>query len=152
MREVGLLRWLGFDGHKISDTTPVETSGSGQPIGRRVGGRATATATQAGRDGARHLKKSLEHFQPSDLSASYRFIADEAGNYPVLDLCRTLEVSRSGYYEWASRPDSPDHLAGRVSQVFWRHSRRYGSRRIAAELPMNQRAPQNASVAAGCGG
>jgi len=68
------------------------------------------------------------------MSASYQFIAVEAANYPVIDLCRTLGVSRSGYYEWASQPESSDDLAPRVSQVFWRHSRRYGSRRIAVEL------------------
>src|SRR5262245_65793319 len=31
-------------------------------------------------------------------------------------------------------PGIRDDLAPRVSEVFWRHSRRYGSRRIAAEL------------------
>ena len=68
------------------------------------------------------------------MSASYWFIASEATNYPVVDLCRALGVSRSGYYEWAGRLESRDDLAPRVSEVFWRHSRRYGSRRIAAEL------------------
>lgn len=68
------------------------------------------------------------------MSASYRFIASEATNYPVVDLCQALGVSRSGYYEWAGRLESTDELAPRGSEVFWRHSRRYGSRRIAAEL------------------
>ena len=66
--------------------------------------------------------------------SSYRFIVSEAANYPVVDLCRMLGVSRSGYYEWARRPESTDDFAPRVSEVFWRHSRRYGSRRITAEL------------------
>ena len=64
----------------------------------------------------------------------HRFIANEATNYPVADLCRVLGVSRSGYYEWAGRAESSDDLAPRVSEVFWRHSRRYGSRRVTAEL------------------
>src|SRR5262245_18313065 len=68
------------------------------------------------------------------MSANYHFIAGEAANYHVVDLCRALGVSRSGYYGWASRSESSDDLAPRVSAVFWRHSRRYGSRRIAAEL------------------
>jgi putative transposase len=68
------------------------------------------------------------------MSANYRFIASEAANHPVVALCRMLGVSRGGYYGWAGRPKSSDDLAPRVSQVFWRHSRRYGSRRIAAEL------------------
>jgi transposase InsO family protein len=45
------------------------------------------------------------------MSANYQFIAAEAANYPVVDLSRMLGVSRSGYYEWASRPESSDDLA-----------------------------------------
>jgi putative transposase len=59
------------------------------------------------------------------VSARYQFIAGEAANYPVVDLCRMLGVSRSGCYGWASRPESSDDLAPRVSKVL---------RRIAAEL------------------
>jgi len=43
-------------------------------------------------------------------------------------------VSRSGYYAWKERPERQDQLAPKVEEVFWFHSRRYGSRRIAAEL------------------
>src|SRR5262245_11687145 len=49
-------------------------------------------------------------------------------------LCRVLEVNRSGYYAWKERPEGQDPLAPRVEEVFWQHSRRYGSRRITAEL------------------
>jgi len=68
------------------------------------------------------------------VSSSYRFITSEATNYTVVDLCRALGGSRSGCYEWAGRLESKDDLAPRVSEVFRRRSRRYGSRRIAAEL------------------
>ena len=54
--------------------------------------------------------------------------------YPAAVLCRLLEVSRSGYYAWRARPERQDRLAPQVGEVFWRHSRRYGSRRITAEL------------------
>ena len=64
----------------------------------------------------------------------HQFIADESGNYPTVELCRALGVSRSGYYGWANRLRPSDGLAPRVSEVFWRHSRRYGSRRVAVEL------------------
>jgi len=30
----------------------------------------------------------------------YRFIQAQSQTYPVQVLCQTLEVSRSGYYEW----------------------------------------------------
>jgi putative transposase len=65
---------------------------------------------------------------------TYRFIAHEASTYPTAILCRQLGVSRSGYYAWKERPESQDQLAPQVAEVFWRHSRRYGSRRITAEL------------------
>jgi transposase InsO family protein len=64
----------------------------------------------------------------------YRFIAREAANYPTVILCQLLGVSRSGYYIWKERPERQDHLAPKVEEVFWFHSRRYGSRRITAEL------------------
>src|SRR5262249_2050742 len=94
----------------------------------------TATAAQAGRDGTRHLKKSLEHFQPADLTLIYRFIASEATTFPAVILCQLLGVSRSGYYAWKERPERQDPLATKVEEVFWQNSRRYGSRGIAAEL------------------
>ena len=64
----------------------------------------------------------------------YRFIEREAGTYPAAILCRVLGVSRSGYYAWRVRPEREDQLALRVKEIFWQHSRRYGSRRIRAEL------------------
>jgi putative transposase len=64
----------------------------------------------------------------------YRVIASEATTYPAAMLCRVLEVNRSGYYAWKERSERQDPLAPRVEEVFWQHSRRYGSRRITAEL------------------
>src|SRR5262245_30706963 len=82
----------------------------------------------------RHPKKSVKHFQPSDVKQIFRFIAGEAKTYPAVILCRVLGVSRSGYYAWRVRPERQDQLALRVKEIFWQHSRRYGSRRIRAEL------------------
>src|SRR5262249_31471193 len=48
--------------------------------------------------------------------------------------CQLLGVSRSGYYAWKERPERQDQLATKVEEAFWFHSRRYGSRRIAAGL------------------
>lgn len=66
-----------------------------------------------------------------------RFIHQEARNYPVSAWCDALGVDRSCYYRWR-RPeaDNPEEIHARelVREVFWRNSRRYGSRRIAAEL------------------
>jgi transposase InsO family protein len=68
------------------------------------------------------------------VTETYRFIANEATTYPVAILCRALGVSRSGYYAWKERPTRQDQLAPQVEEVFWQNSRRYGSRRITAEL------------------
>jgi putative transposase len=61
-------------------------------------------------------------------------IAQQADHFAVADLCRALGVSRSGYYAWRNRMAGADGLTPQVAQVFWRHSRRYGARRIVAEL------------------
>jgi putative transposase len=68
------------------------------------------------------------------VTETYRFIVGEATIYPATILCRTLGVSRSGYYAWKERPARQDQLALQVEEVFWQNSRRYGSRRITAEL------------------
>ncbi len=59
--------------------------------------------------------------------------------YPVDAVCRALRVSRSGFYAWRGRqarraPETKVALAAVVEAVFWRHARRYGVRRIVAEL------------------
>jgi transposase InsO family protein len=59
--------------------------------------------------------------------------------HPVGLLCVLLGVSRTGYYRWC-RGETYQPSAGKQAQsrqveaVFWEHRRRYGSRRIAAEL------------------
>jgi putative transposase len=68
------------------------------------------------------------------VTETYRFIAGEATIYPAAILCRVLGVSRSGYYAWRERPARQDQLTPKVAEVFWQNSRRYGSRRITAEL------------------
>lgn len=54
-------------------------------------------------------------------------------------VCGLLEVSRSGFYAWRSsqvslREERDQELMPWISEVFWRHRRRYGARRIAMEL------------------
>ncbi len=54
-------------------------------------------------------------------------------------VCDLLEVSRSGFYAWRSaeeslREERDRELAPVIEEVFWRHRRRYGARRIAVEL------------------
>ena len=61
------------------------------------------------------------------------------GSFPLASLCETLEVSRAGYYAWRSEAQSTQQQRDRelmplVCDIFWKHKRRYGARRIAVEL------------------
>ena len=54
-------------------------------------------------------------------------------------MCRALEVSRSGYYAWKTRPKSParvdnEKLLTQINRVFWDNDRNYGSPRIWNQL------------------
>lgn len=64
----------------------------------------------------------------------YAFIATQATDFTVLDLCQSLGVSRSGYYAWQQRPARTDKMTTAVTTAFGRHKRRYGSRRLTVEL------------------
>jgi putative transposase len=70
---------------------------------------------------------------------SYAFIRDHVAAFPVSLMCQVLGVSRSGYYEWASRPvSSPalgdQALATEIQAVHAGSRGRYGSPRVHAEL------------------
>ena len=69
----------------------------------------------------------------------FAFIAAEKATYPVRVLCRTLEVSRAGFYAWHVRPPAArtqqDQQLGVEIQAIHAESRqRYGSPRVHAEL------------------
>jgi len=82
----------------------------------------------------------------------FGFIRTEKANYPVPVLCRVLEVSRSGFYAWLSRPASlrsredarlrveirAEHAASRGT---------YGSPRIQTELGKSGRRVSRKRVA-----
>ena len=69
----------------------------------------------------------------------FAFIAAEKATYPVRVLCRTLAVSRAGFYAWHGRPPAArtqaDQRLGVEIQAIHAESRqRYGSPRVHAEL------------------
>ena len=68
------------------------------------------------------------------MTAVYQVVATQAAHFAVADLCQTLGVSRSGYYQWREQRPQADAATPLVTHLFWRHSRRYGVRRIVAEL------------------
>lgn len=67
-------------------------------------------------------------------------------------MCEALEVSPSGYYAWASRPDSPteqrrQELVGTIEEVHAEVKQRYGSPRMTAELNARGHACSESTVA-----
>lgn len=73
------------------------------------------------------------------MTSKYQFVKDHASQYAVAMLCRVLGVSRSGYYDWRTRPASQRSQANRtlVEQIQAIHAQSrhtYGSPRIHAEL------------------
>jgi len=66
-----------------------------------------------------------------------------ATQHPVRTLCRVLEVTRSGYYQWRSRASGPraqanQQLLEQIRQVFAQSDQRYGSPRVTRHLQAQQ--------------
>ena len=65
----------------------------------------------------------------------YTFIHACVEPWPVRVLCRLLAVSSAGYYQWRGRSAPPVAAWQPAAQAaFTRHARRYGTRRLRAEL------------------
>ncbi len=69
----------------------------------------------------------------------YTFIKDNSDQHTVRTLCKVLEVSPSGYYDWLSRRPSQREITNRVllseiREIYAKSYQRYGSPRIHAEL------------------
>ncbi len=69
----------------------------------------------------------------------YQFIEENKQEFPVVVMCRVLQVSESGYYAWRKRPvcqrkREDAQLTQEIGQVFHAHQGRYGSPRIHREL------------------
>src|SRR4029434_8303220 len=60
--------------------------------------------------GARHPKKS-DGLLCQGERVKFAFIAAEKATFPVRVLCRTLAVSRAGFYAWHTRPPAARTLA-----------------------------------------
>lgn len=73
------------------------------------------------------------------MSSKYEFIDAQEYAYPVTKMCEWLEVSRSGFYEWRTRPESATAarralLRQILTVLFTRTRQVYGYRRLHAEL------------------
>ena len=70
---------------------------------------------------------------------TFAFIEQHASTWPVRLMCRVLEVSHSGYYDWRSRPESKrstsnHRLLDDIRSIHAEHHGRYGSPRVHASL------------------
>jgi putative transposase len=62
----------------------------------------------------------------------YAFIRDHRGEFRVVRMCAVLQVSRSGFYEWLTRPVSPRshadcHLGTQIMRLHQHTRRVYGA-------------------------
>ena len=69
----------------------------------------------------------------------YRFIDAHKKTWPIILMCGVLNVSRSGFYDWAARGPSRRawlnrDLDRRIRRIFARHKQRYGAPRIMTDL------------------
>lgn len=70
---------------------------------------------------------------------SRRFVSEHADQYPVTRLCALVEVPRSSFYEWHSRPLSTHYLddaelANAIYDIHVASRCTYGSPRVAGQL------------------
>jgi transposase InsO family protein len=73
------------------------------------------------------------------IDAQYASSSDEENAPAVSRMCEWLEVSRSGYYDWLSRPESKtanrmELLRLKIKALFYANNEEYGYRRIHAAL------------------
>ena len=69
----------------------------------------------------------------------FDFIRREKKAYPVTVLCKVMEVSRSGFYDYLGSlkgSDDPGEVAlkARIGAIFKEHRGKYGSRRVTKQL------------------
>jgi len=74
----------------------------------------------------------------TEIYAAIETIARQEGQ-PQVSVCEALEVSRSAFNAWkvrepTAREIQDEVLAPLIRDIFWKHKRRYGARRIAKEL------------------
>ena len=69
----------------------------------------------------------------------YAWIHEHQADYPVQGMCRVLEVSDSGYYDWRDRPPSDrrqrhQQIAQAAARAHVKNHRVYGYRKVYEEL------------------
>ena len=107
---------------------------------RRIGSRETSDEKKDHRtgDGERNPKKGGANLLQKRVE-KYEFIEKQRNCYPVSRLCRVLKVGEAAFYAWRvgktyRLSKKKRELAEVVKEAFYLHRRRYGARRISAEL------------------
>ncbi len=82
----------------------------------------------------------------------YPFILSEKANFPVVILCRVLQVSRSGFYDWCGyQPCARDvedrRLKTEIVAIHKASRKTYGSPRVHAELQVREVAVSRKRIA-----
>jgi len=73
------------------------------------------------------------------VTSKYEFIDGEKDLYPIVKMCRWANVSKAGFYEWRSRPQSATMqrravLTEHIRKIFTDEDETYGYRRVWHEL------------------
>ena len=73
------------------------------------------------------------------MTCLYRFVAENANEFPIFKTCKALNISRSSYYKWVNNEThQPSDLRRKeeaeIVSTFHANKRRYGVRRIVKEL------------------
>src|SRR5437868_6406660 len=111
---------------------------SGWHTGRRAATGTRAAQSRAG-NGAGVPEKSRSVLREgASVSEKYEFIDAEYASPPVnapapaiVQMCRWLDVSKSGFYEWRSRPESAtarrrELLKIKIEALFYANDEEYG--------------------------
>ena len=77
----------------------------------------------------------------------FQFIQDHREYFPVRLMCRVLDASPSGFYDWRRRPESPRAaedraLVAKIQAVHSESRQTYGSPRVHASLALAVAEPQ----------
>jgi putative transposase len=69
----------------------------------------------------------------------YQFIQKNRSSFPVMKMCRTFNISPSGFYHWQNRPcsarqDENNRIRQRIRELYIEHKGMVGSPMITADL------------------
>ncbi|WDE08083.1 IS3 family transposase [Thalassomonas viridans] len=88
-------------------------------------------------NGARYFKKGRSLLCEGK-RIRFQFIRENKKTWPVLQMCRVMEVSSSAFYDWCNRPIAPDNRQNSLDEdarkLFTEHRQTLGSRRMVKEL------------------